>query len=529
VTLTIERFTPFEARLESLFDRDDPFQDVEVTVELRGPGGRVRRVDAFWDGGRAFRFRFAPDELGAWTWRSAVLRSSAEARDVGLDGVTGSFTCVPNAGASPLDRHGPPRVAADRSHFEHADGTPFFWLGDTAWNGPLKASAGDWDAFCAERRGKRFTTVQVVLTQWLASAGDAEGRQAFLGRERIQIDPFFFQRLDERMATIARHGLVAVPILIWAAHWNANTLTLNPGTFLPDDQIVKLARYLLARYGAQPAIWMLAGDADYTLDGSAERWRAIGRAVFADRPDAIVTMHPAGQVWVGPQFRNEPWFSFIGYQGGHGDDDKTFRWLVEGPPAKDWSTAPSMPVVNLEPNYEAHLGYTTKRPHDALAVRRASYWSLLVSPPAGVTYGAHGVWSWESTPAIPMAHLGAGVAPPWREAMALPGSTHMRHLVEFFTSFEWWTLRPSPESLAVQPGDADTSKFIAVARSRDGHTLAAYLPAGGPIALRPAALPTNAVARWFDPRAGAWLAPVAATPELRAPDERDWVLLVEQG
>jgi hypothetical protein len=37
--------------------------------------------------------------------------------------------------ANPFYTHGPIRVAASHRHFEHADGTPFFWLGDTWWMG----------------------------------------------------------------------------------------------------------------------------------------------------------------------------------------------------------------------------------------------------------------------------------------------------------------------------------------------------------------------------------------------------------
>jgi hypothetical protein len=37
--------------------------------------------------------------------------------------------------ANPFYTHGPIHVAASHRHFEHADGTPSFWLGDTWWMG----------------------------------------------------------------------------------------------------------------------------------------------------------------------------------------------------------------------------------------------------------------------------------------------------------------------------------------------------------------------------------------------------------
>jgi hypothetical protein len=58
-------------------------------------------------------------------------------QDSGLHDRRGEFACV---GAQPPPtlswRHGPIRVSASRHHLIHADGEPFFWLGDTAWNGP---------------------------------------------------------------------------------------------------------------------------------------------------------------------------------------------------------------------------------------------------------------------------------------------------------------------------------------------------------------------------------------------------------
>ncbi len=62
--------------------------------------------------------------------------TSCTARDEpGLHQVTGKVEVVPYKGDNPLYRHGQIRVARDRRHFEYADGTPFFWLGDTWWRG----------------------------------------------------------------------------------------------------------------------------------------------------------------------------------------------------------------------------------------------------------------------------------------------------------------------------------------------------------------------------------------------------------
>ncbi|HUU13887.1 MAG TPA: DUF4038 domain-containing protein, partial [Terriglobia bacterium] len=409
----------------------------------------------------------------------------------------------------------------------HADGTPFLWLSDTAWNGALKSDAESWERYLEDRGGKGFTAIQFVATQWRSAGGNADLRVAFFGMEKIWIDPVFFQWMDERIDALNEHGLVAAPVLIWAIEHKL-TLALNPGTALPDDQIIVLARYMVARYGAHHVIWILAGDSDYRGE-KAERWKKIGRAVFGDAPERLATMHPGGQQWVADEFRHEPWFSFNGYQSGHGDSDEAMRWLTDGPPSRDWKTEPHLPFINLEPNYEGHKGYTHRKPFDAHAVRRAVYWSLLVSPPAGVSYGAHGIWSWELRPQEPMSHLGSGVAPPWYEAMKYPGSTSLKHMKALFDSLEWWRLRPAQDIVVAQPDAADPSRFVAAARAEDGKWALLYMPVGGKIAVRSESLVGPLVARWFNPREGTWageLEVTEATQTLETPDQEDWVLWI---
>ncbi len=516
----IPRWRRFEAAFRSARVFDNPTQEVEAHVEFRHESGAVRRARTFWDGGREWRVRFSPDRTGPWTYRS-------HSSHAGLNGEEGEFVCVPYEGRNLLYKRGPVRVADNRRHFAHEDGTPFFWLADTVWNGPIKAELRDWKRFLRDRAGKGFNAIQLVTTQWVAGAGNADLRQAFAGKESIRIDPSFFQWLDARIDMINDHGMLAVPAMVWSAP-SKPWVALNPGVTLPDDQIIVLARYLHARYGAHHAAWMLAADGDYR-GVNAERWQRIGRAVFEDRP-ALATMHPMGQIWVGDEFRNEPWFNFHGYQSSHYGADAALRWIVEGPPHVKWAEEPRHPVVNLEPCYEAHLDMSEapaegRSPFEGHDVRRASYWSLLASPVAGITYGAHGVWGWENRPQLPMNHFATGVSPTWRDGMKLPGGAHMKTLKEVFESVAWWTLLPAQEMLAEQPGSDDARLFISAAKSESGDLALFYLPEGGTVRIRPGVIAANARASWIDPTSGARQRYEGG--EFQAPaDGRDWLLLL---
>ncbi len=497
----------FETSFASSKTYADPIRDVELTVHFSGPTGAEATIPAFWDGGDTWRVRFSPPVAGEWRY---VTRAS-DTSDAGLHEQSDSFSAPVYSGDLPLLAHGPIRAAEDGTHLTHADGTPFFWLADTAWNGVLKAQPADWDEYLAERRRQGFTAIQCVITQWRAFPQDAAGEMAFTGTENIRINPAFYRRFDDKLAAIARAGLVPSPVLVWACTPN------DPGYYLPAADCTALAAYEVARYAAYRPIWILGGDGEYRGE-HAEKWKETGRAVFGDSGTEPVTMHPRGTSWPGEDLRDEKWLTFHSYQSGHGDSDDTLRWLQSGPPAANWNIDPIKPVINQEPNYEHHLAYQSRQPISAVQVRRSLYWSLLVSPTAGVTYGNHGIWPWMEEAGVPADHPNSGVAPTWREALQSEGADGVRHLARFFDSIDWTTLRPAQHLLAAQPGDADPNRFIAAAQGAEG-AVVVYTP-GDPIHLtRPLA-----DARWYNPRTGEW-SHAGNGAEFAPTDGEDWVLV----
>ncbi len=516
-----EDSVPQWGRFEAAFSAaEDTSPDADFTVEFTSPSGRRRTVPGFWDGGRTWRVRFLPDEEGTWRYRSRAKR------DTGLDGQAGRFVCRkpdPKT-ANLLLRHGPVVVSANGRHLQHLDGTPFFWLADTVWTGPALSARDDWDTYLEDRAKKHFSAVQFnALCPWRAAATDAEGKTAFTGAKKVRINPDYFRRLDARIDAINAHGLLAALVLIWANKPD------DPGNALPEADVIKLLRYQVARYGAHHVLWILAGDNDYK-GAQGEKWRRIGNAVFgANRHPAPVATHPTGMNWPWADWRDEGWLTVLGYQSGHGDSPATLRWLHSGPPSDGWRKAPARPVINLEPPYEDHLAYQSHKPHSAYNVRRAVYWSLLSTPTAGVTYGAHGLWSWQRKPdQEPPDHKGTGIAKTWREALDLPGSTHVKYAADLFASLPWWQLRPYQELLVAQPGGDDPAKYVAAAWSDNGDLAVVYLPVGGEVRLKMDRLEEGLKSEWFDPRTGKRKEAKGDAGKYRAPDEQDWVLVVRK-
>lgn len=486
----------------------NPFVDEAVIVEAVAPSGRTQRVDAFWDGGRTWRARWRGDETGEWKW-------TATAQDAANAGLNAS-------GAVAHGEARPPRslkASDDGTHLVSDADEPFFWLGDTAWNGALRSQPADWETYLKTRAEQKFTVIQFVATQW--RGGDKViPRHVFQGTKNITVFPEAFSELDEKVAAVTRAGLRPAPVMLW-------TLTeSDPGQALDEADAIRLARYEAARWGALTPAWLLGGDGPY-LDGDRpDRWRRIGRAVFGDQPEQLVTLHPCGLSWVGDAFAGEEWFDFLGYQSGHGDANGDLEWLTLGPPAQHAELG--KPIINLEPNYEGHPAYQSGKSFTAYEVRRAAYWSMLVTPPAGVTYGNNEIWVWNETTADAENHGNLPGIHPWREGLKLPGIADMTRLRDFFESGAWARLRPAQQLLAKGNEGRKPSEFIAVAQSPAPGWIVAYLPTGGRIELRADVKAKEGT--WFNPRTGesqvATFAASDAGISAEAPTEEDWVLSI---
>ncbi len=130
-----------EIILRSQRDYANPYADVMVWIDLKGPGF-AKRVHGFWDGGGTFRIRFVATAPGDWTWTTG----SNQPDDAGLNGGSGALKAVPwteaEIRANP-NRHGFVHATANGHALQYADGTPFFILGDTwlaasTWRLPMR-------------------------------------------------------------------------------------------------------------------------------------------------------------------------------------------------------------------------------------------------------------------------------------------------------------------------------------------------------------------------------------------------------
>jgi hypothetical protein len=486
-----EIWSKIELSFTSEINYDNPIYDLEhFYAFFTSPTGRVKKINGFWDGDNNFKIRFAPDELGRWTY----ITSSSDKENTGLHQQEGQFECVPNTRNLALFQNGAIQRSKGEYHLSYADGTPFFFTACTAWNGALKSTDEEWDKYLNQRVENNYNVIQFVTTQWRGAEKDRHGEVAFTGSGRISLNTEFFKRLDEKIDKINAHGLVAAPVLLWALPVGQGR-EFSPGYYLPENEAIYLAKYMVARYGGNQVIWFLGGDGRYT-DEYEQRWKTIGRAVFGEEHPGIVAQHPHGSSWIGEIYKNEHWLDIVGYQSSHNNQQRVVDWINKGPMANQWDKLPPRPLINLEPNYE-EIGFRIT----AEDVRNASYWSIFTTPLAGITYGANGIWPWiQKEGELVENHGNPGGKGPstWEQSIEFPGSLQIGYLSNFIQQFEWWELKPGQDLLVNQPGNDVFNHYISLVTKDDLSTIIAYTPIQQEIQIRNLQGHTY-TARWFDP------------------------------
>ena len=500
---------------------ENPLYDLdEFYAEFTAPSGRVLKHSGFWDGARDWKIRIMPDEVGTWSYRTHCSDTS----NSGLHGQQGSFVCKPPTSGLDLYRKGPLSVNKGSWHFTYADGTPFFWQACTAWNGALKSTVEEWEHYLEQRAGMGYNVIQLVATQWRGCSANSRGEVAFTGSGRIRINPVFFRLMDEKIDAVNRHGHVAAIVLLWALPFGDGR-ELSPGYYLPDQECVRLARYIVARYQGNHITWILGGDGKY-YDELEDRWKFIGREVFRDGPPGLVTLHPHGRSWIGDLYAGEEWFDYVGYQSTHGVT-RPHVDFINHTVGEGWKTIPACPVINMEPCYEEIRNQIFED-----GVRNASYWSMFAAPPSGITYGHDGTWPWLREGEKPENHRYTPEVSTWDKGIELPGSRQVSYLGALMRSLDWWDLMPAQELLLSQPGSEKFDHHVSVLKTRDFSTILVYAPSGSDLSLRLPPGDQPYTARWFDPVNNTYSVevpvPEGITYSASPPFEEDGVLILSR-
>ncbi|MBP7949353.1 MAG: DUF4038 domain-containing protein [Verrucomicrobiales bacterium] len=419
-----EANVPLEIAFQAARVHAEPFRDVSFDVVFTDPAGQEKTVPGFWAGDNQWKVRYASPVTGTHRYRSVC----SAADDAGLNGVAGTLEIHAYTGSNPLYRHGPIRVAADRRHFEHADGTPFFWLGDTWWKGLCKRLT--WEGFqelAADRKAKGFSVMQIVCGVYpdegvFEPRWENEAGKPYLRRDFTVVNPAYFEYADRRLKHLVDSSIVPAIVGGWGR---------------PDCDAMAMAgvaglkrhwRNLVARYGAYPTLWIIGGESGGPL------WTEVAHYVHKIDPfHRPSTMHPGDSSR--NQVTDETVIDFDMLQTGHGD------WEVARGAIPKLQAAcarkPVMPAMIGEYCYEGHMQTAFQD------VQRHVFWGAMLSGAAGHTYGAAGIWhaSVDGDPGI----VNVYDFTTWKEGMNFPGSTQLGLGKRLLEHYPWSRFEPHPE------------------------------------------------------------------------------------
>ncbi|MEU7836993.1 DUF4038 domain-containing protein [Nonomuraea sp. NPDC049129] len=518
-----------ELAFEAAREHVNPYRDLDVQVVFTGPGDVQVRRPAFWDGGRTWRVRFAPTAPGRWSYRTTC----GDTSDHGLHHRTGELECRLEETDRPIYRHGFLRRGPDGRFLAHADGTPFFWLGDTHWQLMCErwdeANKPGWSSQFRDtvdlRVRQGFTVYQTNLMVTDKADSDWAGTASYWleGREFEDIDVDYFKTaVDLRLAYIAERGLVNALGLGWYSVIDRHL-----------EGVQRFARYVVARYGSYPVVWTLGGEvAGYEPELRQDRidaWREVALTIrAADGYRHPITAHATAERPIVPYYQDEDWLDLTLNQHAHGDFDlSTDHYRAH------LATHPGRPLVEGESLYEGLLTVERagRRPVTETMVRQIAY-RAMQSGCCGYTYGAQGCWNaaWE-----PGERASMWGDMPWREGVDLPGAEQLGHLRRFYEEVGWSRLRPDPCCFRATYIHNNHMYAPSVSADEDMTTVVAHFGETYRMEGRADFVGLRAVPYrldWFDPREGHWRVeeeraePVGGTLAVPAkPDGRDWLLV----
>jgi hypothetical protein len=479
---------------------DNAYTDVEFWVEFTHDSGEKIIRPGFWYESNTWKVRFASTQKnGEWKWKSYALPSD----DSGLNGIEGRMRASPYTGSNPLIAKGLLRISPGKRNVIHANGATYLMVGDTPWALPWRGTVESVTRYAENRQERGFNAALLMTLQ--------PDRGAVGPRSRIESGGFdvafedlpqghinkmnheYFKYFDKLRDILIEHGIVPVyqPVFHGFGWKGLDVLGWN----MDPDQYARYCRYLVARYGAAPAMWLISGDSDGrnagVLEGGEEvhKWDAYRQpAGFHYSPYCEVVPDWWDRDYdYDPHFnrvhQDKEWLGFQWCQSGHNADHQP--WKVE----KMYNNLPVKAVANGEPTYEG-----ISNPHNASGWWQGheAWLNFTSGGTMGVVYGAGGLWNWKLYSEEQGWPTWADSKVSWKEAIELPGAVYVGYLGKALKGL----------------GIADIEKKADLAQgelclAKPGELYIIYLPEGGKVKV--SELSENMLFEWFDPKAGKFI------------------------
>lgn len=389
------------------------------------------------------------------------------------------------------------------------DGSPFFWLGDTAWNLFDKSTKAEARKYLTARARQGYTVIQASLLfdNYGTRVPNQEGNLAFKDINTLEPNDAYFDNMVEIVDIADSLGLYIGLLPMWGDNvtscYNYETII-----FHTEEQMYEYGRYIGNRLkDKKNVIYILGGDrpaAGIGSDGepfdhislydAQARGIAEGICGEEDYTCCLMTYHPSGWRTSSTWFHDKPWLDFDMQQNGHGYADAIWRNIE-----KDYELQPHKPVIDGESTYDEHyidfkpeLGVTTD-----YHVRRSFYHEVF-SGACGHTYGTAGVWQFYR-PNLDVPHELECYS--WERSLGRPSGYQLIYGKNLILSRPFFSRIPDNSFLYEQ---FDKAERITATRDIDRSYAFIYSESGRAIRLNLTAIAKGdkVKAWWYDPRNG---------------------------
>jgi len=422
------------------------------------------------------------------------------------------------------------KVSENGRYLVKDDGSPFFYLGDTAWELFHRLSKEEADRYLQDRASKGFTVIQAVVLSQVGGLDvpNAEGDIPLNNHDPGDPNEDYFKHVDYIVEKAESLGLVIGMLPTWGSYWSS----LNPEDviFTPENAYT-FGKFLGERYKNASLIWILGGDHNIHNDNEREIINSMAKGLEAgDKGKHLITFHPRGPGLSSDYFHTSEWLDFNMYQSSHAAHDHDNGLYAEN----DYMLELAKPTLDGEPRYENIQvgfyfgGFNRLDRFDDYDVRQAAYWSILAGA-CGHTYGHSSVWQMYDTGREPII----AAVMPWYVALDHPGAFQMQHVRTLFEARSFSKL--IPKQSMIKNGPATGGGKIRASVADDGSFALVYSPRGESFSIDKSYIKARYIKEiWYDPRYGvSYLIHTGDTQGIQTytpPTSgrgQDWILIIE--
>lgn len=401
------------------------------------------------------------------------------------------------------------KISENRRFLVKDDGTPFFYLGDTAWELFHRLNREEADRYLKNRAAKGFTVIQAVALAELDGLNDPNpyGHRPLVNNDPTQPDVKdganndYWDHVDYIVRQAAAQNLFIGFLPTWGDKWNKKW-GVGPEIFNAQTA-ESYGEWIGRRYKNAPnIIWILGGDRPVETDAHKEITRRMVAGLRkGDGGAHLMTLHPPGGQGSATWFHADEWLDFNMRQNGHVTEFNPRYEMTR----TDYDRTPIKPVMDAEPIYEDHpISFKAKELGHSVAtdVRRPLYWNLFTGA-FGHTYGHHSVWQMWQPGRKPINNP----LLPWSEAIDQPGAGQMQHGRRLMESRPFLSRLPDDSIIvASDPPSAvpgvGLKRFVATRDAENSYAMV-YVPTGRAFKVKMSSINGGKVkAWWFNPRTG---------------------------